>query len=611
MDEISSVEPGSTTPTGNTNSNNSLSPRKAGTTGSQVYRGTSNTGTTHNAADVTKETMKATDSEVESSTQNLIDEAPQADAEMLDEPRKQDDRAKEAKNRQSSKTRRLLDGAKSRFAAGKEKVTAFREQYPKTAKTIGGVAQVAGQHPFVRGTRITGRIAWGVIRSVDAEDIKKAKELAGEWGKDIRVYINDAKQKIASEEKAAKGKPFHQIQEAKREKTVRKLERDRKWLYRTNKGEYVENVGEARFSNAEAIKDTTERIKSVKNTPPSLEEAISKQASQAPVKTNTDRLVTNADELGKRYLAGSPGAKYDYYLYNAKHHLGSNYFDLAKHPQRAIEFDRFAATRLYQDGFKRADVENAVRGGFRSQFQNSLDSKYLKEYDRRVFGDTIHNNSAIEQVRDKTMKWQYSQGKGLYEGKINPQEVDQHQTIRNYWQETNLKKAQTTRHQALEKLAAHNKAGGLSQDSSTDAQYLLEYGKRLKAGKIPSKEGEQVIATRLTIAGHSKEEVVEVLRNRSAHYNESSESLKDVYKNIQKDILEDKRYVQEAKRTQELKTSRTNERRLDALQLSYEHREGVYRTTRDVMKSRGSKSPSTSSSKSQGNSQSQEMEVDF
>lgn len=609
MEEI----PGSTTSKGTANTSNKLSPGRVGTTGSQVYRGTSNTGTTHNAADVTKESMKATDSEVESSTQNLIDEAPQADAEMLDAPRKQDDKAKEAKSRQSSKTRRLLDGAKSRFAAGKEKVTAFREQYPKTAKTIGGVAQVAGQHPFVRGTRITGRIAWGVIRSVDAEDIKKAKELAGEWGKDIRVYINDAKQKIASEEKAAKGKSFHQIHEAKREKTVRKLERKQQLLRYTNKSEKAFLVDEARFSNAEAIKETSERIKSVKNTPPSLEEAISKQTSQAPVKTNTDRLVINADELGKRYLAGSPGAKYDYYLYNANHHLGSNYFDLAKHPQRAIEFDRFAATRLYQDGFKRADVENAVRGGaFRSQFENSLNSKNLQEYDRRVFGDTIHNNSATEQVREKTMKWQYSQGKGLYDGKINPQEVDQRQTIRNYWQETNLKKAQTTRHQALEKLAAHNKVGGLSQDSSTDAQYLLEYGKWLKAGKIPNKEGEQVIATRLTIAGHSKEEVIEVLRNRSAHYNESSQKLDKKYGEIQKDLLESEKYLKEQQEIRKLRTDRnipSSERRLDALQLSHEHREGVYQTTRHVMESR--RSTSSPPPKPQQNSQSVEVEVDF
>lgn len=591
MDEISPVEPGSTTSTENTKSSNSLSPRKAGTTASQTFRGTSNVGTTRSATDITNQTMKATNSEVESSTQDLIDETPQADAEMLDEPRKQDDRAKEAKSRQSSKTRQLLDGVKSRFVAGKDKVTAFKEKYPKSAKVVQAGTQLASQYPYIRGARIIGRVSWGVIRSVDAEDIKKAKELAGEWGKDIRVFIDDAKQKIPREEKAAKGKPFHQIHEGKREKTVRKLERDRKWLYRTNKGEYIENVGEARFSNAEAIKETSERIKSVKNTSPSLEEAISKQASQAPVKTNTDRLVTNADELGKRYLAGSPGAKYDYYLYNANHHLGSNYFDLAKHPQRAIEFDRFAATRLYQDGFKRNDVENAVRGGvFRSQFQNSLHSKYLQEYDRRVFGDTIHNNSATEQVRDKTMKWQYSQGKGLYEGKINPQEVDQHQTLRNYWQQTNLRKAQTTRHQALEKLAAHNKAGGLSQDSSTDAQYLLEYGKWLKAGKTPD---ENAIATRLTIAGHSKEEVVEVLRNRSVRFNESSQKLEKEYGDIQKEILKNEKYVQEVKKTEEIKATRTNERRLDALQLSYEHREGVHKTTRNVMESRPSSPPTS------------------
>ncbi|KAB8333622.1 hypothetical protein SD80_012570 [Scytonema tolypothrichoides VB-61278] len=470
--------------------------------------------------------------------------------------------------------RRTLQRAKELLAKAQGKAQEFKQQHPKATKALEiGVTAVS----YTPQGRV-GRVAGSVIRSLDPEDLKQAYELAKEWGRDVRVFIDQAQQKVNVEEKVSKGKPFYEIKQVERDTSLRRLEKQRDGLTRRNKGEYIENVGEVRFSHGEEIKAISKRIEDVKQQPPSIEEAISHKAHDPGLAHRISRTALNADEFGKSYLVGTPDEKYDYLLHNVVSHLGSEYFDLAKHPYRAIEFDKFAANRLYHDGFSPQEVERTIKdGAFRPLFdaKNALEAKFLPEYDQKTVIAGVYNEGSIK-IHHKTSQWQQQQGSKFYEAKINPHELDQHQELIAHWAERNIEKIRDTKEQATAKLVQYNAVAGNLDDQSTKTQFLVEYGRIMASGKTLD---ERRLSISLMQAGHSREEIIEVLKQHSPRFNESTGRLKQELDVVEWTIKTDEFQISEVKRVEKLRKDNkllTTERRLEKLELTDVEKEARY-----------------------------------
>lgn len=460
-------------------------------------------------------------------------------------------------------------------ARARTKAQALRENYPTTTKNVELGLKAVIQTPYAKRFGTGARVLGAVVRSIDAEDLRQAEELAKNWGKDIRIFIDEAGKTQKLEEKIAKGRAYHQVEQAKNNKSLSRLQKQLDSLQSENKLTHVKITDELRSSHGNQIHYKLNEIASLKEKPLSLEEVLSIKASNSKNHQRFLHAASRADEFGKNYLIGTAQDKYDYLLHNAATHLGSQYFDIAKHPQRAIEFDRFAATRLLQDGFNEKEVKLAIsQGAFRPLFQEGKeashggklvqDSKYLAAYDHQIFSSKITNLSQT----NKTAQWQSTLDTSIKEAKINPHELDQHHELKEHWNARKLEKFEQTKAEATQKLKEYRAVQGQWMDQSTDTQFMLEYGRWLEAGKNPN---ERVIGIRLMQAGHTKEEIMAVLKERSPNHNESWDKVAKEYEEIEYLVKNSPAYSNKLKEISHFKKENNldSERRLDRLGLSY------------------------------------------
>lgn len=440
--------------------------------------------------------------------------------------------------------------------AGKTKVERFNERYPTASKYAGYAAKGVS---FAARNTVAGRAYWAASKGYDAY----------QYGKQVWHYIEEAKAVKLAEEKAAKGKAFYEKPERIREREATRLERDLKHAEDT--GKYVRfdwSIDEWSHTNQREINRISGELSSVKSSR-SLEEVLSKNPEKYDFTSRFNQSRDIAHEYRQTMMNGSAQDKYYYLLDEARRELGDGHFDIAKHPQRATNFDAFAAKRLYEDGVSKEAVKRTIEeGAFYPSLPKSTSPAW--EYGQRTYGAINPESDVIHQ---KVIDWQLERADQLNGAKINPEELPKLNEFKDRAKAYEISKTKEVRELASNTLARYKADGERWEKITTNDEYLIENGRRIEAGKTPS---DKMVVNKLILAGHKDEHIVGALQEYSPKMNNSqrlsNQFLDELNRENQKS-LEFKRDFQEAINYREKNSISEFETRLDRLNLSYNQKE--------------------------------------
>ncbi len=488
---------------------------------------------------------------------------------------------------QQSRTSKISSRIRSLAGKAKDKAQTWQQQYPKAAKYGGyaakGVKGVASLTPLGRGAKIAAH----------------APE-AYQYGKQVWHFIKEAKLTQAAEEKAARGKAFHEVAVKQRGKEIRSLEKQLHHAYSSGKGEKPALLDEVRWSNQAEIDDLTRKIEQARHKGPSLEEVLSKKADHPQFNNGLEQSRAIADEYRKTLMSGTAQDKYHYLLDQTRRELGDNYYDVAKHPQRSVQFDQFASQRLFMDGFDQKSVQQAIEKGaiypsFKKQVQHQgqkleiLDPAtdgQAKEYLQRTIGSLDERHAKLH---NQMRNWQQSQAKELRDIKINPEEIKDFKQLQQAAETYRLAKTKESQELAQQTLRAYKADNAQWHDSPTTTEYLLEMGRRIEAGKAPNTKS---VATKLVQAGHEEKYIVGTLRELNPEMNNSQRLSERFMKDLTAENQQQTSFGEKMQSVQDFKSKNSipeKETRLDRLQLSYDQVEGKMKeetfhdTTKEIM----------------------------
>jgi hypothetical protein len=450
---------------------------------------------------------------------------------------------------------------------GKARVQSFNERYPSASKYAGYAAKGIG---VVGRNTPWGRAAWAVSKAPDAY----------QYGKQVWHYVKEAKAVRLAEEKASQGKAYHELAAKSREREVAKLEGKINRAYDAGKLEKPWLVDEVRHSNQEKIDWLKKDLESLKHSR-SLEEVLSQNAKSSALNTRFEQSRAIADEYRKTQMKGSAGDKYHYLLDETRQKLGDDYYDLAKHPQRATNFDAFAAKRLYEDGASKEAVRQSIEKG--AFYPSIKQSNYAREYGEHTY-EGISKESEL--IREKIKDWQFEQARGLDGAKINPEELEKFKEYKAQAQAYEVAKTSEVRELAKDTLQRYKTDNAQWQEISTRNEYLLEMGRRIEAGKVPN---DKSVTTKLMLAGHDEQRIVEALKEHSPKMNSSQKLSDDFLRELRAENQQNYHYfkeLDEVKSFREQHSISRAETRLDRLQLSYDQKEGKlnYQTFKNTTK---------------------------
>lgn len=463
---------------------------------------------------------------------------------------------------------------------GKSRVQSFNQSHPTTSKYAGYAAKGIG---VVGRNTPWGRAVWAVSKAPDAY----------QYGKQVWDYVKEAKAVRQAEEKASKGKAFHELAAKSRNREIAKLEGKINRAYEGGKREKPWLVDEVRHSNQEKIDWLNKDLASVKHSR-SLNEILSENAKNSDLKTKFQESRAIADEYRKTQMKGSAGDKYHYLLDETRRELGDDYYDLAKHPQRATNFDAFAARRLYEDGASKEAVRQTIeKGAFYPTIERS---SYAREYGEHTHG-AISQESEL--IRDKILDWQFEQARGLDGAKINPEELGKFKEYKAQARAYEAAKAQEVRELAKDTLQRYKTDNAQWKEISTKDEYLLEMGRRMEAGKVPN---DKSVTTKLMLAGHDEKYIGETLKEYSPKMNNSQRLSDRFVGELKIQNQQNHHYLRELEEVKDFREQYSiskSETRLDRLQLSYDQKEGKLNyqtfknTTKEIMESKPTASRSS------------------
>jgi hypothetical protein len=354
--------------------------------------------------------------------------------------------------RESHKTEKkpsFSQKVRNRYERLKDVKQRFTREHPQISAGVKGAARVASTASKANPYRAAiGEVLEFSIRNLDKKDIELAKALASKYGKDIRQWIHEAKETAEN-----KGKSWFQKREAQEKSyfqkqndlTNHKVDRLNHAIGREARKATAEKpylIDEARFNHSPVserkISNWKQQIDTLK-TDLSLEHALSERAYQdgffAKFQTHkAEKLAPSTRQQAANYLVGTPQERYDSLLYNAIHHLGDKHFDLSVNPRSGLDFDRFAASRLFQDGwefkevrqtldnspFRQVFAEHPQKGNFYQGKGYRDNSAFLKQYDDQVNQFHSHENFVI---RNTIREFQEQEKGRILEGKVNPHDV--------------------------------------------------------------------------------------------------------------------------------------------------------------------------------------------
>ena len=458
-----------------------------------------------------------------------------------------------------------LQGLKEQL---KGKVERFNQRYPQASEA----ARYAGKGiGFVARRSGYGRIASSVYD-------------AYQHGKQLDDFIREAQAARKAEEKSARGQSFYERAAKTRLRTIGKIEWQLNNARDTGKLEKGFLVDEVRYTNQQKIDRLSRNLESAKKSR-SLEEILSKNSQSAELNQRFQESRAIADEYRKSLMKGTAQDKYHYLLDESRNSLGDSYYDVSKYPQRAIQFDGFAARRLYEDGLPKEQVKQAVERG---AFQPSLEkSPFAQEYNKRTF-DTIAKES--DAVREQVQNWQSINSDRLAGAKINPEEARKFDELREQAKTYRMQKTGEVRALAQETLQRYKADNAQWDKISTQDEYLIETGRRIEAGKSPY---DKAVVRKLMLAERDDNSIIDTLQKYSPNMNGSGKNSEAFLRDLRLEHQKDLQYWNELQRVRDFKESNgipSSETRLDRLNLDYDQKEGrlnsqtFKNTTQDLLK---------------------------
>ena len=507
------------------------------------------------------ENARSVSEEIQHST---VEELQSGDlADPIDNPDK-DREKKETSSKVGDRLQRAREQIKGR-------VERFNQRYPQVSEA----ARYAGKGiGFAAKKTTVGRFA------------SSAKDLYDVYqhGKQLDDFIREAQTARKAEERAAKGRSFYERAAKTRQRTVGKIEWQLNDAYQTGKVEKVNWVDEVRHTNHEKISRLSQELESAKNDR-SLEEVLAKSAPNSELNARFAQSREIADEYRKSLMKGEAQDKYHYLLDESRQALGDDYYDLAKHPQRAVKFDRFAAQRLYEDGMAKEGVKQAIEQG---AFQPALGkSQFAKEYNQRTWG-SIGKESDL--VREKVVEWQFDYRTKLDGAKINPKEIENLNSFKTQAEAYRTNQTRDVRYLAQQILKDYKADNAQWNRISTQEEYLIEAGRRIEAGKSPS---DKEIVRKLMLADRDDKSIVETLKEFSPNMNNSSKLSEKFLRDLRIEHQQDTKFwndLQNVRNFREAHGISDTEKRIDRLQLSYDRQEAtqsranqIGETTKNIM----------------------------
>jgi hypothetical protein len=251
----------------------------------------------------------------------------------------------------------------------------------------------------------------------------------GRWGKEIHHLLREeralAEMAEQSARSAARKEPFHLGAERDRLKELGKAERELGSAWAKGEREASKSQWELHINETAAVRSANDKVQAFAQ--PSIPEAMSKAADshtwrQLEVQ-KFGEAAQGAKTLEGKYLIGTAGEKYQYLLSQASERLGSAHFDRLYHPDRVVRFEKFAAERLYMDGYNPSEIRLAftekspfITGTDHARYLEDLTSSFDRSYVRSDLAQARHTLSQWrvqehlpEASRHTPAEWQASQ----------------------------------------------------------------------------------------------------------------------------------------------------------------------------------------------------------
>jgi hypothetical protein len=377
--------------------------------------------------------------------------------------RRLDEHRDRNESRQSSPSRsRISQNLRDRYERIISRTREFEQKHPKIAAgvKIGGkgayhLANLAtSTNPFTAAAKegLKELVEYGV-RNIDKKDVETARKYAQKYGKDIRQWIHENKQvtekqasRLFGRDKAEK--PFFERENEKVQRNGSKIDNLKERIREEQNQpreflEYSPLTEEIRFKepNHSSIARWEDKIKSHQENSLQIRSSLEYVTSQRAHQSNFSggfqqhlktQVIPNAREHIGNYLVGTPQERYDHYLHNAVHHLGEKHFDLSLNPKSGLEFDRFAASRLFQDGYDKKEIEDVLgKSYFRSVLSpretlpewKAKEENYSKELIQQYHTKINPISKENETIRKNVAEFQKEAKGRILEGKINPHDV--------------------------------------------------------------------------------------------------------------------------------------------------------------------------------------------
>lgn len=481
----------------------------------------------------------------------------------------------------------------------------FAQKHPNLDRFQRGAGKIAQTLGRANPTRAAARelLEFG-IRHLDEKDLKAAKELAGRYGKDIREWIQETRQNAQKQSsrwvRREEEKPFFEREDTKAQKIHTKINELTNRVQREQDkpkefSEYIGITDEIKYASKidhTQIARWNSKIEGYQQKQAGLQQSldysISKQAHEQNFSANfqqyvESKVIPNASEHVGNYMVGTAQERYHHYLHNAIHHLGEQHFNLSFNPKNGLNFDKFAGSRLFQDGHHPQEIDAVLKASpFRSIFTpkehenhyvQGFYQNWLKRYDQRTDFFSPKN----EVIRENVRLFQEQEGGKILEGKINPHDAEFHKVIGDKLIGWRVDRNNEILKEAKETLREYGDLRGQipdGKDASVSYQYRLELGRWANQGHDLSKSHD-LIGANLTKAGYSHQEIEEAFRLYHPSLNESQKQAQSFFKNDVYNRLSEPKHLEEWGRVDDFKAQHglENERRLDRLDLdkTYKH----------------------------------------
>jgi hypothetical protein len=465
----------------------------------------------------------------------------------------------------------------------------FAQKHPNLDRFQRGAGKVVQSLGRANPTRAAARelLEFG-IRHLDEKDLKAAKELAGRYGKDIREWIQETRQNAQKQAsrwvRREEEKPFFEREDTKAQKIHTEINKltNRVQREQDKPKEFLDYVGitdEIKYGQKidhTQIAKWNSKIEGYQQKQAGLQQSldysISKKAHEQNFSANfqqyvESKVIPDAREHVGNHLVGTAQERYHHYLHNAVHHLGEKHFDLVFHPKNGEHFDRFAATRMFQDGFDPKAIEEVLH---QSPFRHEhMGTSYTAK-----FNPLTQENQAI---RDRVAVFQVNKAEKILEAKVNPHDAEFQKTLGDKLANWRTKREGEVLKEAQQTLKEYSAVRGQipdGKDTTAVYQYRLELGRWHSQGHDLGKSHD-LIGTQLTKAGYTHKEIEEAFRAYNPSVHESRKQAGELYKNQVFSRISEPKHLEDWQRVDDFKAQHGTEieRRLDRLDLhnAYRH----------------------------------------